>query len=167
MKMVTILLAEDNLVLGLFVKRVLQQAGYRVWYCMNTAEAWQYYADKNPDLVLLDNKQSAARTNFLLASRIREVNKLVPIVFLSGKTYEEEMYNNIWPKQNNEPENNNIVSEKQLLQNLHNMLPVTAPPAIVAPVYDKQKMMLCGPEDIMILTTFFEDSVHLKEYVPN
>jgi CheY-like chemotaxis protein len=167
MKMVTILLAEDNLVLGLFVKRVLQQAGYRVWYCMNTAEAWQYYADKNPDLVLLDNKQSAARTNSLLASRIREVNKLVPIVFLSGKTYEEEMYNNIWPKQNNEPENNNIVSEKQLLENLHNMLPVAAPPAVVAPVYDKQKMMLCGPEDIMILTTFFEDSVHLKEYVPN
>ena len=165
--MVTILLAEDNLVLGLFVKRVLQQAGYRVWYCMNTAEAWQYYADKNPDLVLLDNKQSAARTNFLLASRIREVNKLVPIVFLSGKTYEEEMYNNIWPKQNNEPENNNIVSEKQLLENLHNMLPVAAPPAVVAPVYDKQKMMLCGPEDIMILTTFFEDSVKLKEYVPN
>lgn len=165
--MVTILLAEDNLVLGLFVKRVLQQAGYRVWYCMNTAEAWQYYADKNPDLVLLDNKRSAARTNSLLASRIREVNKLVPIVFLSGKTYEEEMYNNIWPKQNNEPENNNIVSEKLLLENLHNMLPVAAPPAVVAPVYDKQKMMLCGPEDIMILTTFFEDSVHLKEYVPN
>jgi CheY-like chemotaxis protein len=167
MKMVTILLAEDNLVLGLFVKRVLQQAGYRVWYCMNTADAWQYYADKNPDLVLLDNKQSAARTNFLLASRIREVNKLVPIVFLSGKTYEEEMYNNIWPKQNNEPEDNNIVSEKKLLENLHNMLPVAAPPAVVAPVFDKQKMMMCGPEDIMILTTFFEDSVHLKEYVPN
>lgn len=165
--MVTILLAEDNLVLGLFVKRVLQQAGYRVWYCMNTADAWQYYADKNPDLVLLDNKQSAARTNFLLVSKIREVNKLVPIVFLSGKTYEEELYNNIWPKQNNEPENNNIVSEKQLLKNLHNMLPVAAPPAVVAPVFDKQKMMMCGPEDILILTTFFEDSVHLKEYVPN
>ena len=165
--MVTILLAEDNLVLGLFVKRVLQQAGYRVWYCMNTAEAWQYYADKNPDLVLLDNKQSAARTNFLLASRIREVNKLVPIVYLSGKTYEEELYNNIWPKQNNEPENDNIVSEKKLLENLHNMLPVAAPPAVVAPVFDKQKMMMCEPEDIMILTTFFEDSVHLKEYVPN
>jgi CheY-like chemotaxis protein len=167
MKMVTILLAEDNLVLGLFVKRVLQQAGYRVWYCMNTAEAWQYYADKNPDLVLLDNKQSAARTNFLLASKIREVNKLVPILFLSGKTYEEEMYNNIWPKQNDEPENNNMVSEKQLLEHLHNMLSVAAPPAVVAPVFDKQKMMMCGPEDIMILTTFFEDSVHLKEYVPN
>lgn len=165
--MVTILLAEDNLVLGLFVKRVLQQAGYRVWYCMNTAEAWQYYADKNPDLVLLDNKQSAARTNFLLASKIREVNKLVPILFLSGKTYEEEMYNNIWPKQNDEPENNNMVSEKQLLEHLHNMLSVAAPPAVVAPVFDKQKMMMCGPEDIMILTTFFEDSVHLKEYVPN
>lgn len=165
--MVTILLAEDNLVLGLFVKRVLQQAGYRVWYCMNTADAWQYYADKNPDLVLLDNNQSAARTSFSLANRIRQVNKLVPILFLSGKTYEEEMYNNIWPKQNDEPANTNIVSEKQLLENLHNMLPVAAPPAVVAPVFDKQKMMMCGPEDIMILTSFFEDSVHLKEYVPN
>jgi CheY-like chemotaxis protein len=165
--MVTILLAEDNLVLGLFVKRVLQQEGYRVWYCMNTADAWQYYADKNPDLVLLDNNQQAARTNFLLASKIRQVNKLVPILFLSGKTYEEEMYNNIWPKQTEETVNNNIVSEKQLLQNLHNMLPVAAPPAVVAPVFDKQKMTLCGPEDILILTSFFEDSVHLKEYVPN
>jgi CheY-like chemotaxis protein len=167
MKMVTILLAEDNLVLGLFVKRVLQQAGYRVWYCMNTAEAWQYYADKNPDLVLLDNTQQAARTNFLLANKIRQVNKLVPIVFLSGKTYEEEMYNNIWPKQTEETANNNIVSEKQLLENLHNMLPVAAPPVVIAPVFDKQKMTLCGPEDILILTSFFEDSVHLKEYVPN
>lgn len=165
--MVTILLAEDNLVLGLFVKRVLQQAGYRVWYCMNTAEAWQYYADKNPDLVLLDNNRQAARTNFLLANKIRQVNKLVPIVFLSGKTYEEEMYNNIWPQQNEETANNNIVSEKQLLENLHNMLPVAAPPAVVAPVFDKQKMTLCGPEEILILTTFFEDSVKLKEYVPN
>src|SRR6478752_4635452 len=155
MKMVTILLAEDNLVLGLFVKRVLQQAGYRVWYCMNTADAWQYYADKNPDLVLLDNNQSAARTSFLLANKIRQVNKLVPILFLSGKTYEEEMYNNIWPKQTEGPANTNMVSEKQLLENLHNMLPVAAPPAVVAPVFDKQKMMMCGPEDIMILTSFF------------
>lgn len=167
MKRVTILLAEDNLVLGLFVKRVLQQAGYRVWYCMNTAEAWQYYADKNPDLVLLDNNQSATRTNFLLASKIREVNKLVPILFLSGKTYEEEVYNNIWPKQAIEPGNANMVSEKKLLENLNIMLPVAAPPAVIAPVFDKQRMTLCGPEDILILTSFFEDSVHLKEYVPN
>jgi CheY-like chemotaxis protein len=167
MKRVTILLAEDNLVLGLFVKRVLQEAGYRVWYCMNTAEAWQYYADKNPDLVLLDNNQSAARTNFLLASKIREVNKLVPILFLSGKTYEEEVYDNIWPNQSADPVNNNIVSEKKLLENLNNMLTVAAPPAVIAPVFDNKKMTLCEPEDILILTSFFEDSVHLKEYVPN
>lgn len=165
--MVTILLAEDNLVLGLFVKRVLQQAGYRVWYCMNTDEAWQYYADKNPDLVLLDDKQSAARTNFLLAGKIRQVNKLVPILFLSGKTYEEEMYKNIWPAHHAEPNNDHTVNEEQLLENLHSMLPVAAPPAVIAPIFDKKKMMMCGPEDILILTSFFEESVHLKEYVPN
>jgi CheY-like chemotaxis protein len=163
MKPVTILLAEDNLVLGLFVKRVLQQAGYRVWYCMNTKEAWQYYADKNPDLVLLDNNQSA-HSNLLLARKIRQVNKLVPILFLSGRTYEEEVYDNIWPVQ---PVTTESLSEKKLLENLHSMLPVAAPPAVIAPVYDRQRMKLCGPEDILILTSFFEEEVHLKEYVPN
>lgn len=164
MKPVTILLAEDNLVLGLFVKRVLQQAGYRVWYCMNTAEAWQYYADKNPDLVLLDNNQ-AELNNFSLASRIREVNKLVPILFLSGKTYEEEVYDNIWPQTTSDQ--TATLSEKKLLEDLNNMLPVAAPPVAVPPVYDAQRMKWCGPEDILILTSFFEDSVRLKQYSLN
>jgi len=165
MKPVTILLAEDNLILGLFVKRVLQQAGYRVWYCMNTSEAWQYFADKNPDLVLLDNNQSV-QTNLLLAGKIRQANKLVPILFLSGRTYEEEVYSTIWP-QPAQPTTTQALSEKQLLENLHSMLPVAAPPVVVAPVFDAKRMTLCGPEDIMILTSFFEDEVHLKEYVPN
>lgn len=164
MKPVTILLAEDDLVLGLFVKRVLQQAGYRVWYCMNTSEAWQYYADKNPDLVLLDNNRSED-CNFLLASKIREVNKLIPILFLSGKTYEEEVYENIWPPV--QPVTKEALSEKQLLENLHSMLPVAAPPDAIAPLYEEKRMRVCGPEDILILTSFFEDSVHLKQYVPN
>lgn len=164
MKPVTILLAEDNLVLGLFVKRVLQQAGYRVWFCMNTSEAWQYYADKNPDLVLLDNNQET-QNNFLLASRIRQVNKLVPILFLSGKTYEEEVFDNIWPEPEQAP--TATLSEKKLLEDLNNMLRVAAPPVAVAPVYDASHMKWCGPEDILILTSFFEDSVHLKQYVPN
>ena len=132
MKPVTILLAEDDLVLGLFVKRVLQQAGYRVWYCMNTSEAWQYYADKNPDLVLLDNNRSTD-SNLLLAGKIREVNKLVPILFLSGKTYEEEVYENIWPQP--EQQVAEALSEKKLLENLHSMLPVAAPPEVIAPVF--------------------------------
>jgi len=165
MKPVTILLAEDDLVLGLFVKRVLQQAGYRVWYCMNTSEAWQYYADKNPDLVLLDNKRSTD-SNFLLAGKIREVNKLIPILFLSGKTYEEELYENIWP-QPEEPLITEALSEKKLLENLHSMLPVAAPPEVIAPEYSAQRMRWCGTEDILILTAFLEDSVHLKQYALN
>jgi CheY-like chemotaxis protein len=164
MNPVTILLAEDDLVLGLFVKRVLQQAGYRVWFCMNTSEAWQYYADKNPDLVLLDNNRSED-SNFLLASRIREVNKLVPILFLSGRTYEEEVYDNIWPPV--QAVTSETLSEKQLLENLYYMLPVAAPPTIIAPVYEEKRMRVCGPEDILLLTAFAEDSVHLKQYVPN
>jgi CheY-like chemotaxis protein len=163
MKPVTILLAEDDLVLGLFVKRVLQQAGYRVWYCMNTSEAWQYYADKSPDLILLDNNRSTD-SNLLLAGKIREVNKLIPILFLSGKTYEEEVYENIWPQ----PEafmTTEALSEKKLLENLNSMMPVAAPPDVIAPVYEEQRM--CGTEDILILTSFLEDSVHLKQYTLN
>jgi CheY-like chemotaxis protein len=164
MKPVTILLAEDDLVLGLFVKRVLQQAGYRVWYCMNTSEAWQYYADKNPDLVLLDNKRSTD-SNLLLAGKIREVNKLIPILFLSGKTYEEEVYENIWPQQ--ELMTTEALTEKKLLENLNSMLPVAAPPEAIAPEYEEQRMRRCGTEDILILTSFLEDSVHLKQYALN
>ena len=164
MKPVTILLAEDDLVLGLFVKRVLQQAGYRVWYCMNTSEAWQYYADKNPDLVLLDNNRSAD-SNLLLAGKIREVNKLIPILFLSGKTYEEEVYENIWPQL--EAMTTEALTEKKLLENLHSMLPVAAPPEVITPEYEEQGMRSCGTEDILILTSFLEDSVHLKQYALN
>lgn len=165
MKPVTILLAEDDLVLGLFVKRVLQQAGYRVWYCMNTSEAWQYYADKNPDLVLLDNK-STTDSNLLLAGKIREVNKLIPILFLSGKTYEEEVYESIWP-QPDAPLVTEALNEKKLLENLHSMLPVAAPPEVIAPVYEEKGMRWCGTEDILLLTSFLEDSVHLKQYALN
>jgi CheY-like chemotaxis protein len=165
MKPVTILLAEDNLVLGLFVKRLLQQAGYRVWFCMNTSEAWQYYADKSPDLVLLDGNQSV-NSNFSLASKIRQVNKLIPIMFLSGKTYEEAVYTNIWP-QPVPQKSTEAINEKKLLEDVNNMLPAATPAAVVAPVYDQQHMKWCGPEDILILTSFFEDSVHLRAYMAN
>ena len=82
--MVTILLAEDNLVLGLFVKRVLQQAGYRVWYCMNTADAWQYYADKNPDLVLLDVMMPGI-DGFELRNRARTARPDLPVFLITGR----------------------------------------------------------------------------------
>jgi CheY-like chemotaxis protein len=164
MKPVTILLAEDNLVLGLFVKRLLQQAGYRVWFCMDTSEAWEYYADKNPDMVLLDDNQALER-NFSLANKIRGVNKVVPIMFLSGKTFEEKIYdNNVHQSQRSATQG---LSEKKLLQHVHEMMPASTKPNVYAPAYDSKKMKLCGPEDILILTTFFEDTMHLRQYVPN
>ena len=143
MEPATILLAEDNLVLGLFVKRVLQRAGYRVWFCMDIREAWQYYADKKPDVVLLDNNRES-EMNVRLAKKIRSENKVIPILFLSGNT----------------------LSEKGLLQHLHNMLPASKR-VTHAPAYDYQYMRICSPEDILVLTTFFEESMHLREYILN
>jgi CheY-like chemotaxis protein len=143
MEPATILLAEDNLVLGLFVKRVLQRAGYRVWFCMDVSEAWQYYADKKPDLVLLDDNRES-EMNAKLAKKIRRENKIIPILFLSG----------------------NAFSEKGLLKHLYDMLPASKRVTHV-PAYDHQYMKLCSPEDILILTTFFEESIHLGDYILN
>ena len=164
MEPATILLAEDNLVMGLFVKRVLQKAGYRVWFCMDISEAWQYYADKKPDLVLLDNNNQGSEMNVRLAKKIRRENKIIPILFLSGKTFEEELYNPVSQPLHNERLIS--VSEKNLLQHLSDMLPASKR-VTTLPVYDHEQMKLCTAEDILILTTFFEESIHLRDYVLN
>ena len=165
MKPVTILLAEDNLVQGLFVKHLLQQAGYRVWFCMNTREAWQYYADKNPDLVLLDDNQ-ASGVNFFLANKIRDVNKVVPILFLSGKTFEEEVYPGTYAP-STPKEVTAVFSEKKLLKYVAEIIPVSAASDKAPPKYDVNTMRLCSAEDILILSAFFEEVMHLREFIPN
>ena len=158
MKAFTILLAEENIVTGLFVKRVLQQAGYRVWFCMDIAEAWQYYRDKHPDLVLLDENQPSI--NGQLANKIRHENKVIPIMLLSGKTFEEELYN----KQPGDLGTGKKISEGKLLESLHCMLPL---PQLPVTKYDSRSMQLCSAEDILVLTTFFEVATNLRQYDPN
>ena len=86
-------------------------------------------------------------------------------MFVSGKTYEDAVYTTIWPQP--VPNNMEAISEKKLLEDVHSMLPAVAPPAVVAPLYEPQGMKWCGPEDILILTSFFEDTVHLREYALN
>jgi|GEM_PF-1416307 CheY-like chemotaxis protein len=166
MEPVTILLAEDNLVLGLFVKSVLQKAGYRVWFCMDTAEAWQYYADKNPDLVLLDDNQPMK--NYKLVQKIRGINKIVPIMYLSGKTFEEELFDNTCTVQSSPSKQGatQVLNEKKLLKHVHEIAPVAAPHN-TTPAFNEKDMRLCSAEDILILTTYFEDSLHLRQYGVN
>ena len=87
-------------------------------------------------------------------------------MFLSGKTYEEAVYTTIWPQPVQE-KSMGAISEKKLLEDVHNMLPAVAPAAVMAAAYNPQGMKWCGPEDILILTSFFEDTVHLREYALN
>jgi len=167
MKPVTILLAEENLVLGLFVKRVLQQAGYRVWFCMNLNEAQQYYADKQPDLVLLDDSQSEDG-NLTLAAHIRSVNKTVPILFLSGKTFQKELHksDNRFA-QTQRVQRSVTMNEKNILQHIHDVLPVGLLLRHEAPAYDNKQMIVSSPEDILILTAYYEDSIHMRSFIMN
>jgi CheY-like chemotaxis protein len=164
MKSATILLIDDNLVPGLFVKKVLQDAGYRVWFCIDTTEAWQYYANKNPDLILLNDNHSND-TIYSIAMEIRHVNKIIPIMYFSGRTFEEEWFNNL-PRQMPQKEPL-VISETALLYNLQQVLPIVMQYNIHIPEYNINNMTLCVPEDILVLTALDEGPIHLHHYVAN
>jgi hypothetical protein len=102
--------------------------------------------------------------NVKLAKKIRRENKIIPILFLSGKTFEEELYNPV--RQPRRKETLSSLIEKNLLQHLYDVLPASKRVTHV-PVYNPQQMRTCTAEELLILITFFEESIHLREYILN
>ena len=85
----TILLAEDDTTLSFVIKDSLQEAGYDVVNCTNGEQAWQLFQKKNFDICLLDVNMPV-RDGFALAKRIRQQSDVVPIIFLTAKSEEED-----------------------------------------------------------------------------
>ena len=85
----TILLAEDDTALSFVIKDSLQEAGYDVVNCTNGEQAWQLFQKKNFDICLLDVNMPV-RDGFALAKRIRQQSDVVPIIFLTAKSEEED-----------------------------------------------------------------------------
>ena len=85
----TILLAEDDTTLSFVIKDSLQEAGYEVTTCANGELAWQQFQKKDFDICLLDVNMPV-RDGFALAKRIRQQNDVVPIIFLTAKSLEED-----------------------------------------------------------------------------
>ena len=85
----TILLAEDDITLGFVIKDSLQEAGYEVITCTNGELAWQQFQKKDFDICLLDVNMPV-RDGFALAKRIRQQSDVVPIIFLTAKSQEED-----------------------------------------------------------------------------
>lgn len=85
MKVINILLVDDDLKNSMLLKRFLEVEGYSVTYANNGAVGWELFHTSKPDLVLLDINMPEMN-GFELAKKIRGVNQKVLIFFLTDRT---------------------------------------------------------------------------------
>ncbi len=88
-KQKTVLIAEDDLQLGFLIKENLEEEGYEVINCPDGEIAWEYFQKKQPDICLLDINMPV-RDGYSLAKKIRQKNDVVPIIFLTAKSMEDD-----------------------------------------------------------------------------
>lgn len=84
-----ILLAEDDINLGIVLKDSLEMVGYTVTLCSNGLEALSHLDFQNFDLCLLD-VMMPTMDGFTLAREIRNTNIQIPILFLTAKSMKED-----------------------------------------------------------------------------
>lgn len=84
-----VLLAEDDLQLGALIKEELEEVGFIVDHCADGNSAWEQYQRSMHDLCLLD-VNLPGRDGFSLAKKIRQRSDVVPILFLTAKSMEED-----------------------------------------------------------------------------
>jgi DNA-binding response OmpR family regulator len=84
-----ILLVEDDMNLGFAIKDNLEEAGYSILHCPDGESAWQQFQKKTFDLALLD-VMMPKKDGFTLAKQIRERNEMIPLLFLTAKSMEED-----------------------------------------------------------------------------
>ena len=86
---INILLAEDDYNLGFVVQDNLKANGYQVKLCTDGEMALKTFANEKFDLCILD-VMMPKKDGFTVAETIRDVNKEVPIVFLTAKTMQAD-----------------------------------------------------------------------------
>lgn len=84
-----ILLAEDELSLGYVIKDNLEQDGYHVILCPDGEEALTAFGREDFDLCLLD-VMMPKKDGFSVAKKIRQKSDVVPILFITAKSMEED-----------------------------------------------------------------------------
>ena len=84
-----VLLAEDDLSLSFVIKDNLQDAGYEVTHCADGEIAWQQFQKKDFDICLLDVNMPV-RDGFSLAKKIRQQSDMIPVLFITAKSLEED-----------------------------------------------------------------------------
>ncbi len=84
-----VLLAEDDMSLSFVIKDNLQDAGYEVTHCADGEAAWQQFQKKDFDICLLDVNMPV-RDGFSLAKKIRQQSDVIPVLFITAKSLEED-----------------------------------------------------------------------------
>src|SRR5437868_3345931 len=87
---IKILYAEDELFLGKIVKESLESRGYEVIMEADGSKVLSHFTRQQPDVCVLDI-MLPNKDGFTIAEEIRNINKEVPIVFLTAKTQTEDL----------------------------------------------------------------------------
>lgn len=88
--MAYVLLAEDDTTLRNALTLALKSEGYEVRACKDGAEALAAYAERRPDLVILD-VMMPKKSGYDVCTEIRRNDDFVPVVFLTAKSSEEDI----------------------------------------------------------------------------
>lgn len=86
---IKILLAEDDLQLGFIIKDNLEEEGFDVINCPDGETAWEQFQKQAPQICVLD-VNLPYRDGFSLAKKIRQKSDVVPILFLTAKSLEDD-----------------------------------------------------------------------------
>jgi len=84
-----VLLAEDDASLGFIIKDALEEDGYEVVHCADGQTAIDRFHKNDFDICLLD-VMMPNKDGFAVAKKIRSQTDLVPVLFLTAKSMEED-----------------------------------------------------------------------------
>lgn len=88
--MIDILFVEDEEKMAKIVRDVLISRGFNVRFCQDGQQAWESFFLNKPDIVVTD-VMMPRMDGFTLASKIREVDSAIPLIFLTARTSEEDV----------------------------------------------------------------------------
>jgi DNA-binding response OmpR family regulator len=87
---ISILIAEDDLNLGLVVKDFLSLSGYNAVLCRDGEEAIEVFRNLHFNICVLD-VMMPKKDGFTLAREIRSINPDIPVIFLTAKSLHEDL----------------------------------------------------------------------------
>ena len=87
---INLLLAEDEVSLGIIIKESLESRNFNVTLCENGEIALEHFKKSNFDALVLD-VMMPKKDGFTLAEEIRITNQTIPILFLTAKSQTEDV----------------------------------------------------------------------------